>query len=101
MLLSSCYTPILLRLSKSTHFSFVPWELAVGTHSQILLFHFPSIQHTVQCVSALPVQITRAGYLAVLHFFSLLTLTPFLLLVSWGMGGVLRSHRVMACISPS
>ena len=47
MIVSSCEAFVPLRLSKSTHFSFVPGELAVGTHSQILLFCFPNIQHTM------------------------------------------------------
>ena len=85
-LLSSCEAPVPLRLSKSTHFSFVPEVPAVGTCSQVLLLHFPNIQHTMQCVFALLVQITRAGYLAVLGFHSLPTLTPLLLPVGWGGG---------------
>ena len=40
----------------------------------------------MQCVSALPVQMTRAGYLAVLGFHSFPALTPFFLLGS-GLGG--------------
>ena len=53
---------------------------------QILLFRFSNIHYTVQCGSVLPVQITRAGYLAILCFQSLLTLISFLLLVTWGWG---------------
>ena len=50
MILLSCRVPVPLRISKCTHFSFVPGEPAVGTCSQILLFHFPGILHTVQFV---------------------------------------------------
>ena len=50
---SSCEAPVPLRPSKSTRFSFVPGAPAVGTRSQVLLFSFPSIQHTTHCVSML------------------------------------------------
>ena len=64
----------------------------MGTHcqspSQILLSHFSNIQYTMRCVPVLPVQITGAGYLAVLCFHSLPTLIIFLLSVNWGWGNV-------------
>ena len=62
----------------------------MGTHSQsqswILLFCSFNIQHTMPCVSVLPGQITRPGYLAVLCFHSLPTLIHFLQPMSLGGG---------------
>ena len=83
MTLSSCDVPVPLRLAKSTCFSFVPGAPVAGTGSQVLLFHFSNIEHTVHCVSALPVQIARAGCLVVLAFHSLPTPIPFLPLRTW------------------
>ena len=88
MIPSRCKAPpVLLRLLKSTCFSFVPGVPAAGTCLQVLLFRFPSIQHTTHCVSALLVRMTRAEYSAVLGSLSLLVLTPLLPPGSWGRHG--------------
>ena len=62
--------------------------------SRILLFRFSNIQYTMQCVSVLLVQITRAGYLAVLCFHFLPTVSPFLPPGGWvgGSARVLLGH---------
>ena len=49
----------------------------MGTCPQVLLFHFSNIQQPVHLVSALQVQISRAGCLAVLGFHSFPFPTPF------------------------
>ena len=100
MLPSSCETPVPLRLSNGTCFSFVPLAPAVGTCSQVLLFCFPSIQHTMHCVSALLVRITRAGYLAVLGSYSLPSLTPLLPPGSWGQGFAWVPLGLSLCLTP-
>ena len=53
-------------------------------------FPFSNIQHTMQCVSVLLVQISRAGLSAVLGSLSLPALTPLLLL-----GAGVRGTRVL------
>lgn len=97
MLPSSCEAPVPLSLTKSTHSSFLPGAQAAGTRLLILLSHFPNIQHTKYCVSALPVPMTRAGYFAVLGSHALPTLTPLLLLGSW-VGGHAQVPLGPACI---
>ena len=75
--MSSYGVPVSLRLAESTRFSFVSGVPVVGTCPQVLLFRLSNIQHPVHLVSALRVQISRAGCLAVLGFHSLPVPTPF------------------------
>ena len=75
--LSSYGVPVSLRLAESTCFSFVSQVLVAGTYPQVFLFRFSNTQHPVHLVSVLPVQISRAGCLAVWGFHSLPILTPF------------------------
>ena len=59
---SSYGVPVSLRLAESTCFSFVSGALVAGTCPQVLLFRFSNIQHPMHHVSALWVQISRAGF---------------------------------------